>query len=183
MDIKQYDIVKYNGRTQRVMLICNGSMCLTEDDWQSPSSVELVESFKNPDFQIGDEVFINPPMGMYDSEFINRVASVIVREPKSYTSEELVGRLYPVIERHSRKKMFSLVKLYPLIITDGTMQAFCRRGHKELRQFRKARIHISRGPYPWIHYSIDDLEAILNVLVDKKVISINPIYNNDYDIV
>lgn len=32
MDIKQYDIVKYNGRTQRVMLICNGSMCLTEDD-------------------------------------------------------------------------------------------------------------------------------------------------------
>lgn len=60
MDIKQYDIVKYNGRTQRVMLICNGSMCLTEDDWQSPSSVELVESFKNPDFQIGDEVFIHP---------------------------------------------------------------------------------------------------------------------------
>ena len=126
---------------------------------------------------------VNPPIGMYDSKIINKVASVIVREPKSYTSEELVGRLYPVIERHSRKKMFSLVKLYPLIITDGTMQSFCKRGHKELRQFRKARIHISRGPYPWIHYSIDDLEAILNVLVDKKVISINPIYNNDYDIV
>lgn len=60
MDIKQYDIVKYNGRTQRVMLIYNGSIYLTEDDWQSPSSVELVESFKNPDFQIGDEVFIHP---------------------------------------------------------------------------------------------------------------------------
>ena len=126
---------------------------------------------------------INPPIGTYDSKFINRIYAAIVREPKHYTTEELVRSLYPVVERNSHKKMFSLVKLYPLIITEGSMQSFCKRGHKELRQFRKARIHISRGPYPWIHYSIDDLEAILNVLVDKKVISINPIYNNDYDII
>lgn len=126
---------------------------------------------------------INPPIGMYDSEFVNRVASVVVREPKNYTTEGLIKNLHPVIERNSHKKMFSLVKLYPFIITEGTMNAFCKRGHKELRQFRKTRIHVSRGPYPWIHYSIDDLEDILNVLVDKKVISINPIHNNDYDIV
>ena len=126
---------------------------------------------------------ISPPTGIYDLNFADRVAAAIIREPKSYTTDALVKNLYPVVERNSHKKMFSLVKLYPLIITDGTMQSFCRRGHKELRQFRKTRIHISRGPYPWIHYSIDDLEAILNVLVDKKVISINPIYNNDYDIV
>lgn len=128
-------------------------------------------------------VRIKPPTGMYDSEFINRVSAVIVREPKHYTTEELVRSLYPVVERNSHKKMFSLVRLYALIITEGSMQAFCKRGHRELRQFRKTRIHIGRGPYPWIHYSIDDLEAILNILVDKGVISINPIYNNDYDII
>lgn len=126
---------------------------------------------------------INPPRGMHDSKFINRIYAAIVRKPKHYTTEELVRSLHPVVERNSHKKMFSLVKLYALIITEGSMQSFCKRGHKELRQFRKARIHVSRGPYPWIHYSIDDLEAILNVLVDKKVISINPIYNNDYDII
>ena len=126
---------------------------------------------------------INPPTGIYDLNFADRVAAAIIREPKSYTTDALVKNLYPVVERHSHKKMFSLVKLYPFVITEGTMNAFCKRGHKELRQFHKARIHVSRGPYPWIHYSIDDLEAILNVLVDKKIISVNPIYNNDYDMV
>lgn len=150
---------------------------LNRDPRYKPLNPEYVEDL------VKAMIRINPPIGMYDSEFVNRVAAAIIREPKSYTTVELVRSLYPVVERHSHKKMFSLVKLYPLIITDWTMQAFCRRGHKELRQFRKTRIHVSRGPYPWIHYSIDDLEDILNVLVDKKVISINPIYNNDYDIV
>ena len=73
--------------------------------------------------------------------------------------------------------------LYPFVNTDGTMNAFCKRAHKELKQIYRVIIHDSHGPYPWIHYNADDLEEILKVLVDKKVIVSNPIYNSDYDMV
>ena len=126
---------------------------------------------------------INPPTRLYDSEFTNRVAAAIKRTPKTYKTKKLLKKLHPILDRSRNQRVFSLVKLYPFVITDTTMNAFCKRAHKELKQFHRVKIRVSRGPYPWIHYDVDDLEEILKALVDKKVIASNPIYNIDYDMV
>ncbi len=151
--------------------------CLNADHRYKPVSFEDVMDL------VAVLVRINPPTKMYDLEFTNRVSAAIKRAPQTCTTKTLLRKMHPVIDRRRNQKVFSLVKLYPLIITDVTMAAFCKRAHKELRQFHRVKIHVSSGPYPWIHYDVDDLEAILKVLMDKKVITSNPIYNNDYDMV
>ena len=128
-------------------------------------------------------VRLNQPTRIDDFAFTDKVAAAITRTPKTYATETLLKKLHPIWDTRRNQKVFSLVKLYPFVITDGTMNAFCKRAHKELKQFYRVKIHVSHGPYPWIHYNADDLEEILKVLVDKKVIVSNPIYNSDYDMV
>ena len=62
MDIKQYDIVKYQGENCRVMHIDYEDNCvkISPYGWVPISDVELVESVVVPVFKPGDTVIIHP---------------------------------------------------------------------------------------------------------------------------
>lgn len=62
MNIKPYDIVTFNGERERVMRIhkYKNEARITSYGWVDISDLTLLESFNNPIFNVGDEVFIKP---------------------------------------------------------------------------------------------------------------------------
>lgn len=61
MTIKPFDIVEFNGDPYRIKFIDRkGKICLIGGPWVSEDDITLIESVMVPEFEIDDEVLINP---------------------------------------------------------------------------------------------------------------------------
>lgn len=62
MEIKQHDIVEYEGENYRVRRVdlSDNTIKLCGHDWVPISDVTLVKSVVLPEFQVGDKVIIRP---------------------------------------------------------------------------------------------------------------------------
>ena len=57
---------------------------------------------------------INPPTGIYDLNFADRVAAAIIREPKSYTTDALVKKTLPSCRTTQPQKDVFTGKIIPI---------------------------------------------------------------------
>lgn len=71
MDIKKYDIVRFEGHNYHVRNIAKiyNEVRLMGSCWVKKSDVTLVESIIIPEFKIGDEVLIHPIPGYEKNDY------------------------------------------------------------------------------------------------------------------
>ena len=122
---------------------------------------------------------VKPPRGDVD-KFIQRVIDAIPRVPKTMTLDYLAAQLR---ERSSQgsKGMFSMVSLYPFVMSDLNRVRFALNADRICEKFQKYEYHSASRPISFNQYSLDDLGEILDVLFKHGIIDQHPI--DSYDMV
>ena len=122
---------------------------------------------------------VKPPRGDVD-KFIQRIIDTIPRVPKTMTLDYLTAQLR---ERASQgaKGMFSMVSLYPFVMSDLNRVRFALNADNICEKFQKYEYRSASRPTSFNQYSLDDLEEILNILFQHGVINQHPI--DSYDMV
>lgn len=122
---------------------------------------------------------VKPPRGDVD-KFIQRIIDTIPRVPKTMTLDYLTAQLR---ERASQgaKGMFSMVSLYPFVMSDLNRVRFALTAEDVCEKFQKDEYRSASRPISFKQYSLDDLEEILNILFEHGIIDQHPI--DSYDVV
>ena len=120
---------------------------------------------------------VKPPRGNTD-KFIQRVIDAIPRIPKSFTLEYLISHL-PTRTLHNTPGLFSIVELYPFVMSDLNRVKFALASENICKKFEKDEYHSASRPTQFKQYSVDDLEEILDTLFQHNIIKSNPIKNHD----
>lgn len=120
---------------------------------------------------------VKPPRGNAE-KFIQRVIDAIPRIPKSFTSEYLISQL-PMRTLRNTPGLFSLVELYPFVMSDLNLVEFALAAENICAKFEKDEYRSTSRPTQFKQYSVDDLEEILDTLFQHNIIKSNPIKNHD----
>ena len=123
---------------------------------------------------------IKPPQDDDIDGFIQRIIDTIPRVPKAMTLDYLTVQLR---ERASQgaKGMFSMVNLYPFVVSDLNRVRFALNADNICEKFQKYEYHSPYRPTSFNQYSLDDLGEILDVLFKHGIIDQHPI--DSYDMV
>lgn len=120
---------------------------------------------------------VEPLRGNAD-KFIQRVVEVIPRVQKSFTLEYLINQL-PTRTLHNTPGLFSMVNLYPFVMSDLNRVEFTLAAENICKKFKKDEYHSASRPTYFEQYSVDDLEEILDTLFQHNIINYNPIKNHN----
>lgn len=119
---------------------------------------------------------VKPPRGNAE-KFIQRVIDAIPRVPKSFTLEYLINQL-PTRTLRNTPGLFSMVNLYPFVMSDLNRVEFALAAENICKKFKKDEYHSASRPTYFKQYSVDDLEEILDTLFQHHLIDYNPIKNH-----
>lgn len=75
--------------------------------------------------------------------------------------------------------LFSLVELYPFVMSDLNRVEFALAAENICAKFEKDEYRSTSRPTQFKQYSVDDLEEILDTLFQHNIIKSNPIKNHD----
>ena len=123
---------------------------------------------------------VKPPQDDDVDKFIQRTIDTIPRVPKTMTLDYLTAQLR---ERASQgaKGMFSMVNLYPFVVSDLNRVKFTLNADKICEKLKKYEYRSASRPTFFNQYSLDDLEEIFDILFKQGIINQHPI--DSYDMV
>lgn len=116
---------------------------------------------------------IKPPYGN-DAKFIQNVIDKIPRIPKTFTLEYLSNQLQTNASQ-GVKGLFSIVNLYPFIITYLNRVEFALAADNICEKFQKGEYHSASRPVSFKQYSVNDVKEIIDTLFRQNIIKYNPI--------